>query len=75
MSKIALLYGNFLYFPEDKTAYIPAAVEFLIILILCFLAFNFIRKISRKQELKAKVLEERILRERNETNQRQNELK
>ena len=67
MSKIALLYGNFLYFPEDKTAYIPAAIEFLIILVLCIGAFTLIRKISKKQELKVKELEERILSERNKS--------
>lgn len=58
------MYSGFLYFPEDKTSYIPAVIEFLIIIILCVLAFNWIKRISRKQEAKAKELENRILRER-----------
>ena len=55
---------TFLYFPEDKSAYIPAAFQFLIFAILCVLAFRWIVKISKKQEEKTKELEERILRER-----------
>ena len=55
---------NFLYFPEDKSAYIPAAFQFLIFAILCVLAFRWIVKISKKQEEKTKELEEQILRER-----------
>lgn len=55
---------NFLYFPEDKSAYIPAAFQFLIFAILCVLAFRWILKLSKKQEQKTKDLEERILRER-----------
>lgn len=63
MSKIAL-YSGFLYFPEDKTAYIPAVIEFGIMILLCVLAFMFFRRISKKQESKTKDLEERVLRER-----------
>lgn len=55
---------NFLYFPEDKSAYIPAAFQFLIFAILCVLAFRWIIRLSKKQEQKTKDLEERILRER-----------
>ncbi|HWL24176.1 MAG TPA: hypothetical protein VNR38_10580 [Ureibacillus sp.] len=58
------LYTGFLYFPEDKTAYIPAVIEFAMLLLLCILAFMWIRRISRKQAIKAKELEERILRDR-----------
>ena len=54
----------FLYFPEDKTEYIPAAISFTIFMILCVLAFRWIRKTSKKQEAATKELEERILRER-----------
>lgn len=56
---------GFLYFPEDKSAYIPAAFEFLIILILCISVFIMFKKISKKQETKAKEVEARILSERN----------
>lgn len=59
-----ILYSGFLYFPEDKTAYIPAAIEFILILLLCIGVFCLFRRISKRQELKTKELEERILRER-----------
>jgi large-conductance mechanosensitive channel len=55
---------SFLYFPEDKTAYLPAAIEFTIFAIICILVFRWIVKKSRKQEEQTKELEERILRER-----------
>lgn len=56
----------FLYFPEDKTEYIPAAFSFLIFMILCVLAFRWIRNHSKRQEEETRELEERILRERRE---------
>lgn len=59
---------QFLYFPEDKSGYIPAAFEFLIMLILCIVVFTVFRKISKKQEMKSKELEARILSEKNNTN-------
>ncbi|MFP3919639.1 hypothetical protein U5N28_17700 [Lysinibacillus telephonicus] len=64
---------GFLYFPEDKTAYIPAAFEFLILIILCVLAFMWIKRLSKKQEMKTKSLEERILRERQQNVQNNSE--
>lgn len=54
----------FLYFPEDKTEYIPAAFSFTIFMILCVMAFMWIRKKSKQQEEETRELEERILRER-----------
>lgn len=54
----------FLYFPEDKSEYIPAAFSFTIFMILCVLVFMWIRRNSAKQENETKELEERILRER-----------
>ncbi len=51
----------FLYFPEDKTEYIPAAFSFAVFLILCIFTFRFIVKKSRKDAEKAKELEDRIL--------------
>ncbi len=66
-----LLY-QFLYFPEDKSGYIPAAFEFLIMLILCIVVFTVFRKISKKQEMKSKEIEARILAEKNNTNNQQN---
>ncbi len=53
----------FLYFPEDKSEYIPAAISFTIFLILCIFTMRFIVKISRKEEAKAKELENQIMSE------------
>ncbi|HWK24459.1 MAG TPA: hypothetical protein VNS08_15630 [Ureibacillus sp.] len=58
---MSILYAGFLYFPEDKSSYIPAALEFLAIFILCVLVFVFLRRISKKQEVKSKALEKYIL--------------
>ncbi|MET0785272.1 MAG: hypothetical protein ABWX61_03960 [Paenisporosarcina sp.] len=54
----------FLYFPEDKTEYIPATISFIIFGIACVLTFRWIVKKSKRQEEQVKELEERILRER-----------
>ncbi|WP_445683694.1 hypothetical protein [Sporosarcina sp. FSL K6-3457] len=61
----------FLYFPEDKTEYIPAAFSFLFFMILMYFALRWIRNNSKKQELETKELEERILRERREAQEKQ----
>ncbi|SOC41220.1 hypothetical protein [Ureibacillus acetophenoni] len=58
------MYSGFLYFPEDKSAYIPAIIEFLIMIILCVFVFRLIKRISKKQAIKAKELEDRIMREK-----------
>ncbi|MFJ7185702.1 hypothetical protein [Lysinibacillus xylanilyticus] len=63
---------QFLYFPEDKSGYVPAAFEFLLMLILCIVVFTVFRKISKKQEMKSKELEARILSEKTNTNNQQN---
>ncbi|MFL0506882.1 hypothetical protein ACH0B5_14130 [Ureibacillus sp. 179-F W5.1 NHS] len=55
---------GFLYFPEDKSSYIPAAIEMVFLVILCFLAFMWFKRLSKKQEQKTKDLEQRILSER-----------
>jgi hypothetical protein len=54
----------FLYFPEDKTEYIPAGITFTLFFIAAVLAMRLIVKISKRQEEKAKELEEQ-LRQRN----------
>lgn len=56
----------FLYFPEDKTEYIPAAISFAIFMVLFAFAFRWIRRNSAKQEEETRELEERISRERRE---------
>ncbi|MFS0674382.1 hypothetical protein [Ornithinibacillus sp. 179-J 7C1 HS] len=42
----------FLYFPEDKSEYIPAIITLVIFMILAVLAFYFFYKHSKKQEKK-----------------------
>lgn len=59
----------FLYFPEDKAEYIPAAISFSIFMIMMLFAFRWILKKSKKQELETKALEERILKERQQNQQ------
>jgi flagellar biosynthesis/type III secretory pathway M-ring protein FliF/YscJ len=61
----------FLYFPEDKSEYIPAAISFSIFMVLFVLTFMWIRRNSKKQEEETKELEERILRERREEKEKQ----
>lgn len=56
--------GGFLYFPEDKSLYLPAAIEFAILLIIVFVTFRFVRRIAARQAVQAKILEERALKER-----------
>ena len=61
----------FLYFPEDKSEYISAAISMFFFAILLVLTFMWIRRNSKKQELESKELEERILRERREEKEKQ----
>ncbi|MGM7722594.1 hypothetical protein [uncultured Metabacillus sp.] len=42
--------GLFLYFPEDKTEYIPAGITMAVFTILAFIAFRFIIKLSKKEQ-------------------------
>lgn len=53
----------FLYFPEDKSEYFPAAISFTIFLIGAIITMRLIVKISRKEAAKAKELEDKILAE------------
>lgn len=56
----------FLYFPEDKSEYIPAAISFSIFLIACIFTMRFIIKKSKKDEEKTKELEQKILQQQDE---------
>lgn len=58
--------GLFLYFPEDKTEYIPAAITCVIFLIMTVMAFRFFVRHSKREEAKMKQLEERIMMEKDE---------
>lgn len=50
----------FLYFPKDKTEYIPAAITFLIFLIAALITMRFIIVISKREEEKTKKLDEQL---------------
>ncbi|MBA2175776.1 hypothetical protein H0266_12815 [Halobacillus locisalis] len=43
---------EFLYFPEDKSEYIPAIITLLFFIVLACVAMIFIIKASRKEEEK-----------------------
>ncbi|PAQ13766.1 hypothetical protein CD798_13960 [Bacillaceae bacterium SAOS 7] len=47
----------YLYFPEDKSEYIPAAISMAVFMTAAVLFFLFMKKISKKEEEKAKELE------------------
>ncbi|MCR2823148.1 hypothetical protein [Lederbergia panacisoli] len=58
-----VLYMPFLYFPEDKSEYIPAGITMSLFILAAILTFRLIKKISKKQEAKTKELEEQLNRE------------
>ncbi|PGS48387.1 hypothetical protein [Bacillus sp. AFS041924] len=41
---------EFLYFPEDKSEYIPAVISLIIFMIGAFITFYLIKKASAKEE-------------------------
>ena len=51
----------FLYFPEDKTEYIPALIMLLLFILLAFVVYRIIKKYSRNEEEKMKEFEEKVL--------------
>ncbi|TKC15483.1 hypothetical protein [Robertmurraya kyonggiensis] len=53
----------FLYFPEDKTEYIPAGITSAIFLIAAIITMRWIIKKSKRDEEKTKELEEKMLKE------------
>ncbi|WP_409306075.1 hypothetical protein [Peribacillus sp. SCS-155] len=63
-----IIFALFLYFPEDKSEYIPAAITCLIFLIAAIFTMRFIIRYSRKEAMKAKDLEEKILQKNQNTN-------
>jgi hypothetical protein len=50
----------FLYFPEDKSEYFPAAITFLIFLIGALLTMRIFIVVSKREAKKAKELEEQL---------------
>jgi len=63
MNNLVLNWG-FLYIPEDKSTYLPAVIELILLIVVCVLMFKWLRKNSMKQAAEAKKLEERALAER-----------
>ncbi|WP_438312148.1 hypothetical protein [Sporosarcina sp. FA9] len=61
----------FLYFPEDKSEYIPAFISMVFFGILLILTFRWILRYSKKQELETKEMENRILLERQEEKEKE----
>ncbi|MEH6944229.1 hypothetical protein [Bacillus sp. JJ722] len=53
--------GLFLYFPEDKTEYIPAGITSAIFLVAAVITWRLIMRHSKKEEIKLKKLEEQIM--------------
>lgn len=52
---------EFLYFPENKLEYLPSVAFLIITLAAAMYTMMFILKISKKQEIKAKELEDQIM--------------
>jgi hypothetical protein len=55
-----LVLAMFLYFPEDKSEYIPAAITFVIFMIGAVFTMRFIIAVSNREAKKAKELEEQL---------------
>ncbi|WP_020007806.1 hypothetical protein [Salinicoccus albus] len=53
---------EFLYFPEDKSEYIPALIVLAICILIAYITFRLIKRYSRKQEEKMKDFEAEVLR-------------
>ncbi|WP_174728232.1 hypothetical protein [Mesobacillus harenae] len=51
----------FLYFPEDKSEYLPAAITCVIFLIGAIAAMRYIIRVSNREAEKAKKFEEELL--------------
>lgn len=56
----------FLYFPEDKTEYIPAAFTSLVFLIGAILTMRYIIKVSKREAQKAREHEQAIMKQMND---------
>ena len=50
----------FLYFPDDKSEYIPAVINLIIFSFLAYLAVRVFMNISKREEKRAKELEEHL---------------
>lgn len=52
---------EFLYFPDDKTEYIPAFIALAVCIVVAYLVFRWIRSYSKSQEQKMKNFEEEVM--------------
>jgi hypothetical protein len=52
--------AEFLYFPKDKSEYIPAAISFFFFFIGAIITMRFIIAHSKREAQKAKELEEKL---------------
>ena len=57
----SFLHLAFLYFPEDKSEYIPVVIELVVLMAFFESVFRWLLKKSKKDAEKAKVLEEKIM--------------
>ncbi|NRD76381.1 hypothetical protein HPT25_02620 [Bacillus sp. BRMEA1] len=55
-----LVLSDFLYFPQDKSDYIPATISLAFFMLLAFITMRIIIKISKREEEKAKEFEEQL---------------
>ena len=69
MTQFVLNWG-FLYIPKDKSTYIPAFIELLLMVLVCVMVFRFLRKLSTKEAAKAELLEQEMLAKRVNTQQK-----
>jgi len=51
---------EYLYFPKDKTEYIPAFLTFLIITIISFMVVKLLIRLSKKEAAKFEELERKL---------------
>lgn len=56
----AFIFGLFLYFPEDKSEYLPAGITMFIFFLAAVAAFMLIKKVSKKEQIKAEEFEKNL---------------
>ena len=64
MTQFVLNWGEFLYFPKDKSTYLPAFIKLLLMVLVCVMVFKFLRKLSAKEAAKAELLEQEMIAKR-----------
>jgi flagellar basal body-associated protein FliL len=63
---IPFVLGDFLYFPQDKSEYIPAVISLTIFMIGAAFAMVFFIKHSKREAQKSKELENKIMNQASE---------